>query len=231
MRAQAGLMLTSNENLTKDLGNYNLGKKNNLIILSDRDLERINHLSAGKSASISKGRYIAEKYADGKILILTENMKDNSSAYGDFKEFERNLQQLKKIEESLDLYREQLRKDGFKVIDLPTTLDNITNCRAYTNSVIIKDKGKTSVIMPSFAFEGSANKKIWHNPTQSSKMTPDEAKQTLQVEEEIKKILKQEGIDVIFNRNFTYKSKGNTHCITGPLAYNDVHPVISDQKS
>jgi hypothetical protein len=107
---------------------------------------------------------------------------------------------LAEIKGALISYRDQLRKAGFRVVEIPTSSKHVLNLQAYTNAIPITEKGgRTRVIIPSF---GDAS-----------------------LERRIGTIIRNEGIEVEFVRNHTYIKGGNPHCITGALARaDDVQP-------
>ena len=121
-----------------------------------------------------------------------------------YDQYEGELRQLKKMEQenresvvALDLYKEQLTKAGFRIIEIPTTQERVSGTRSYCNSNYFNTDKGTVIIMPSFDdFDGIENK--------------------------IKAILENNGMKVIFIKDKAFEQSGNVHCVTGSLAYNNL---------
>jgi hypothetical protein len=100
---------------------------------------------------------------------------------------------LTEVKSALMNYRKQLKKKGFKVIELPVPESKISRYQSYTNSIpISRPDGSTQVIVPSFGDR--------------------------KTEDKIRRILEKNGFETRYVRNKTFTFKGNTHCMTGALA-------------
>jgi agmatine/peptidylarginine deiminase len=101
--------------------------------------------------------------------------------------------ELTEVKSALINYRKQLKKKGFKIIELPVPESHIARFKSYTNSIpISKSDGSTQVIVPSFGDR--------------------------RTEDNIRRIFKKNGFKVRYVRNHTFTFKGNTHCLTGTIA-------------
>jgi hypothetical protein len=109
----------------------------------------------------------------------------------------------RELREALRRYRQQLEQAGFRIISIPTSTPHIDNFQAYTNSLFIATPdGRTRILMPSFG--------------------------DVQLERQIRAVLLRNGFEeVIFIPNTTFRSKGNTHCLTGTLARSET-PITTN---
>src|SRR3989338_211322 len=97
------------------------------------------------------------------------------------------------ISNGLKIYAEQLEKEGFKLIKIPSKDDFVKKYRSYANVIPIElPDGRTKVILPSFGNET--------------------------LEDKIKKILEDNDMAVVFVKDICYNAQGNIHCITGAIA-------------
>lgn len=98
-----------------------------------------------------------------------------------------------RIKKGLVSYVDQLEKEGFEIIKIPSNDEQVIKYQAYANAIpIALLGGKTNVVLPSFDNE--------------------------LLEREIRKILENNGMVVTFVKDVSYKSQGNIHCITGAIA-------------
>jgi peptidyl-arginine deiminase len=91
----------------------------------------------------------------------------------------------------VDSYRQQLKKSGFQILEIPTTEAHIKAYQAYTNGIPLQTPTGTQLILPSFG--------------------------DTVLEPQIKAKLEKAGLKVMFVPNASFKKEGNTHCITGSL--------------
>jgi agmatine/peptidylarginine deiminase len=110
-----------------------------------------------------------------------------------------------RIRDGLNLYVQQLEREGFDIIKIPSTEDHVTKYQSYANAIPIElPNGKTNIILPSFGNDA--------------------------LEKEIKKILEDNEMVVTFVKDIGYEAQGNVHCITGAIARSDDNRKITPIK-
>lgn len=102
----------------------------------------------------------------------------------------------KEYAKMLEVYKNELTRQGFEIIEIPTNWNRISNDQSYTNSIPITRDGKTNIIMPAFGDRD--------------------------LEEEILEILEDHDFSVTFVQDYSFRNMGNIHCLTGALAYQDI---------
>ena len=129
--------------------------------------------------------------------------------------------EMEKERAAVNGYKTQLIDAGFEIIEIPTTKERIEKYQAYTNSITISP---TSLRTSSFSYkdgpEGESMSTILIMPSFDYKDG---------LEERIRSILEEHGFKVIFVPDKAFKHRGNTHCITGALSYNDMVPQFYKQ--